>query len=229
MLNSSRQSCVWTFLFCLLGVFAGSTAQGQTESPLDRTLSHIDLGVSGVGEFTRDVSGTNYLGVPLKQTGANTFGALVTVRYTKSPWVGFEFNYGYSRYTQHYFYNGSDPALQGTEPYVVGGVQTNNSEYTLGYVAHPRRQFFGMQPFFGGGVGLLRFKPTSGGGQGLQNQPAGVYYYNVGVEKQITEHFGVRGLFRQQFYLAPDFYQNYLTIQKYTSTIQPGAGFYIRF
>jgi hypothetical protein len=229
MLNSSRQSCVWTFLLCLLGVFAGSTAQGQTESALDRTLSHIDLGISGMGEFTRDVSGTNYLGVPLKQTGANTLGALVTVRYTKSPWVGVEFNYGYSRYTQHYFYNGTDPTLQGTEPYVVGGVQTNNSEFTLGYVAHPRRQFFGLQPFFGGGVGVLRFKPTSSGGQGLQNQPAGVYYYNLGVEKQITQHFGVRGMFRQQFYLAPDFYQNYLTIQKYTSTIQPGAGFYLRF
>jgi hypothetical protein len=222
MLNSSRQSCVWTFLFCLLGVFAGSTAQGQTESALDRTLSHIDLGVSGVGEITRDVSGTNYLGVPLTQSAANTFGALVTVRYTKSPWVGVEFNYGYSRYTQHWSNS------QG-EQYLIGGVQTNNSEYTLGYVAHPRRQFFGMQPFFGGGVGLLAFKPTSGGGQALQRQPAGVYYYNLGVEKQITEHFGVRGLFRQQFYLAPDFYQNYLTIQKYTSTIQPGAGFYIRF
>ena len=222
MLNSSRQSCVWTILLCLLGVFAGSTAQGQTQSALDRTLSHVDLGVSGVGEFTRSVSGTNYLGVPLTQSAGNTFGALVTVRYTKSPWVGVEFNYGYSRYTQHYFSNGS-------EAYLIGGVQTNNSEYTLGYVAHPRRQFFGTQPFFGGGVGMLAFKPTSGGGQALQRQPAGVYYYNVGVEKQITEHFGIRGLFRQQFYLAPDFYQNYLTIQKYTSTIQPGAGFYLRF
>src|SRR5579871_5302351 len=127
MLNSSRQSCVWTFLLCLLGVFAGSTAQGQTESALDRTLSHVDLGVSGVGEFTRDVSGTNYLGVPLTQSAGNTFGALVTVRYTKSPWVGVEFNYGYSRYTQHYYSNGA-------EAYLFGGVQTNNSEYTLGYV-----------------------------------------------------------------------------------------------
>jgi hypothetical protein len=222
MLNSSRQSCVWTILFCLLGAFAGSTAQGQTQSALDSQLSHVDLGVSGVGEFTRNVSGTNYLGVPLTQSAGNTFGALVTVRYTKSPWVGFEFNYGYSRFTQHY-------SSQGSDAYLIGGVQSSNTEYTFGYVAHPRRQFLGMQPFVGAGVGLLRFKPTSSGGQGLQNQPAGVYYYNLGVEKQITEHFGVRGLFRQQFYLAPDFYQNYLTIQKYTSTIQPGAGFYVRF
>jgi hypothetical protein len=223
MLNSSRQSCVWIFLFCLLGVFAGSTAaQGQTESALDRTLSHVDLGISGVGEFTRDVSGTNYLGVPLTQSAANTLGALVTVRYTKSPWMGFEFNFGYARFTQHW---GNS---QG-EQYLIGGVQATAGEYSVGYVAHPRRQILGMQPFLGGGVGVLNFKPTSGGGQGLQRQPAGVYYYNVGLEKAITEHFGVRGMFRQQFYLAPDFYQNYLTIQKYTATIQPGAGFYLRF
>jgi hypothetical protein len=229
MLNSSRQSCVWTVLFCLLGAFAGSTAQGQTQSSLDRQLSHIDLGVSGVGEFTRDVSGTNYLGVPLKQTAANTLGALVTVRYTRSPWIGLELNYGYARFTQHYLDNGTDPTTRGTDAYVIGGVQANASEYTLGYVAHPRRQIFGLQPFLGGGIGAISFKPTSSGGQGLQRQPVGVYYYNLGVEKAITEHFGVRGLFRQQFYLAPDFYQNYLTIQKYTSTIQPGAGFYLRF
>ena len=72
MLNSSRQSCVWTVLLCLLGAFAGSTAQGQTQSTLDRTLSHLDLGINGVGTFTRDVSGTNYLGFPLKQDRKST-------------------------------------------------------------------------------------------------------------------------------------------------------------
>ncbi|HMH13772.1 MAG TPA: outer membrane beta-barrel protein [Edaphobacter sp.] len=222
MLKSSRLSCVWTVLLCLLGAFAGSTAQGQTQTPLDRQLSRIDLGVSGVGEFTRDVSGTNYLGVPLTQSAANTLGALVTVRYTKSPYVGLELNYGYARYTQHYTTNGADA-------YLIGGVQANASEYTFGYVAHPRRQFFGLQPYLGGGLGAIMFKPTSGGGQGLQRQPAAVYYYNLGVEKPITEHFGVRAHFRQLFYLAPDFYQNYLTIEKHTSTIEPGAGFYLRF
>ena len=222
MLNSSRQSCVWTVLLCLLGTLAGSTAQGQTQSTLDRNLSRLDLGVSGVGQFTRDVSGVNYLGVPLTQSAANTLGALVTVRYTKSPYVGLEFNYGYSRFTQHY-------SNSEGEQYLFGGVQANATEYTLGYIAHPRRQIFGLQPFLGAGIGAIVFKPTSSGGQGLQKQPAGTYYYNLGVEKTITTHIGVRAQFRQLFYLAPDFYQNYLTIQKYTSTIQPGAGVYLRF
>ena len=49
------------------------------------------------------------------------------------------------------------------------------------------------------------------------------------VEKQITEHFGVRGMFRQQFYLAPDFYQNYLYTGQRSWTIQPGFGFYLHY
>jgi hypothetical protein len=222
MLNSSRQSCVWTVLLCLLGALAGSTAQGQTQSTRDRQLSRLDLGVSAVGVITGNASGTNYLGVPLTQTSGSTVGPLVTIRYTKSPWIGAEFNYSYARYTQHYTSNGTDA-------YLLGGVQANASEYTLGYIAHPRRQFFGVQPFLGGGLGLLHFKPTSSGGQSLPTQGAAAYYYTVGVEKPISQHFGVRANFRQLFYLAPDFYQNYLTIEKHTSTIQPGAGFYLRF
>src|ERR1700679_1430179 len=136
MLNSSRQSCVWTVLLRLLGALAGSTAQGQTQSTLDRQLSRVDLGLSGVGQFTRDASGVNYLGVPLTQSAANTLGALVTVRYTKSPFVGVEFNFGYSRFTQHY-------SNSEGEQYLFGGVQANALEYTLGYVAHPRHQILG--------------------------------------------------------------------------------------
>ena len=174
--------------------------------------------------FTRDVSGTNYLGVPFTQSASNTLGALVTIRYTKSPYVGFEFNYGYARYTETYQNNGVDQ-------YIIGGVQTNSNEYTIGYVAHPPKQFFGIKPFLAGGFGAINFKPTTGGGQGLQHQGVAAYYYAVGGEQSVfsSEHFGIRAQIRQVFFTAPDFYQNYLTIQKHTSTFEPGFGFYLRF
>jgi opacity protein-like surface antigen len=176
------------------------------------------LGVSGVGSFTKDVSGTNYLGVPLTQNSSNTLGALVTVRYTKSPWIGGEFNYGYSRYTQNF------------SNYIVGGAQTNATEYTLGYVAHPGRTILGAHPFLAGGVGATAFRPTPGGGQGLPSQARMTYYYAAGAEKSvINEHFGLRVMIRQTFFKAPDFGQNYLTIQQHTWTFEPGAGFYIKF
>jgi hypothetical protein len=219
MLNSPRSSCVLTILLCLLGAFAGSTAQGQAPiTTLDRQLSRIDLGVSGIGQFTRDVSGTNYLNQPLTQSASNTLGALVTVRYTKSPYIGAEINYSYARYTQNF------------SNYIVGGAQTNANEYTIGYVAHPPKLLFGVHPFVAGGLGAIAFRPTTGGGQGLQNQAVAAYYYAVGAEQSVfSEHFGIRAQVRQVFFTAPDFFQNYLTIQKHTSTFEPGIGFYVRF
>jgi hypothetical protein len=224
MLNSRRPSCVLTILLCLLGAFAGPTAKGQTPpTALDRQLSRIDLGISGVGMFTRSVSGTNYLNVPFTQSASNTLGALVTLRYTKSPYLGFEFNYGYVRYTETFRNNGVDQ-------YIVGGAQTNANEYTVGYVAHPPKLLFGVKPFLAGGLGVIDFKPTTGGGQGLQHQGVGAYYYAVGAEQSVfSEHFGIRAQVRQVFFTAPDFYQNYLTIQKRTSTFEPGIGFYLKF
>jgi hypothetical protein len=56
------------------------------------------------------------------------------------------------------------------------------------------------------------------------------YYYAVGAEKSVlSPHFGLRVQLRQTFFKAPDFGQNYLTIQQHTWTFEPGAGFYLKF
>jgi hypothetical protein len=226
MLNVSRLSCVWSVPFCLLAIMAAPIAKAQSTA-LSRQLSRIDLGVSGVGEFNSTGSGT--VNIDAKPTTvnlrtSNTLGALVTVRYIKSPWIGFEGNYGYARYTENFTPFGS-PA-PGTP--LTGGVQTNASEYTLGYVAHTPT-YFNVQPFISAGLGTIAFRPTTFGGQSLNEQARAAYYYSVGVEKAISPHFGLRAQFRQLFFLAPDFGQNYLTIKHHTSTLEPGIGFYIRF
>jgi opacity protein-like surface antigen len=222
MLNPSRLSTVRTVLFCLLAALAASTgkaqAQAQTESSLDRVLSRFDLGINGTGHFTKDVSGTNYLGVTVDQRSSNTFGALVELRYTKSPWIGAQLNYSYARFTQNF------------SQYIIGGAQNNASEYSIGYVAHPPHQIYGLQPFFGVGGGATVFHPTAGGGQGLPQQGAATVYYALGVERSvISPHFGLRVQVRQTFFLAPDFYQNYLYTGQRSWTFQPGAGFYLRY
>ena len=150
----------------------------------------------------------------------NTVGPLVTIRYTKSAYVGFEFNYAYARYTQTFTPFGSAP---------VGGVQQNASEYSFGYVAHFRRNFHGVAPFAGGGAGTTAFRPTPGGGEGLQPQARATYYYNIGGDYMLNKHFGARAEFRETFFKAPDFETNYLTIQKHTTEFQPGFGFFYRF
>ena len=52
---------------------------------------------------------------------------------------------------------------------------------------------------------------------------------HLGVDSEVAKDFGVRLGFRQAFFLAPDFGQNYLKIKKLTSTFEPTIGFYYHF
>ena len=99
--TASRALLVAAFL-----VSALLPAAAQTPTRLERQLSHVDLGISGSGEFTRAVSGpivptgaANY-NIVTTQTASKTLGALANIRYTPRPWVGLEFNYGWARYTE---------------------------------------------------------------------------------------------------------------------------------
>lgn len=216
----SRPQRVWSLVFCLFATLAASSAYAQATGgnpTLDKHLSRLDLAINGIGSFTKDVKGTNYLGVNLDQKASSTLGALITVRYTKSPYVGGEFNYTYARYTQN------------LSNYIVGGVQNNASEFSLGYVIHPDHELLGAKPFIAVGAGSTEFKPTTYGGQGLRTQARATYYYSVGLEKDLSPHFGLRAQFRQAFFKAPDFGQNFLTIQQQTWSIEPGFGFVIHF
>ena len=210
-------------LLLLAALLAGSAAAQTTPvSPLDKQLARIDIGVQGVGEYNTTVSGpiiplSSNQGQVVTDVPSNTFGALVTIRYIAKPWIGLEGNYGYARYTENF----------STPPY---GSQTKATEETLGYVATPPHKFFGLQPYLGAGVGTTKFTPTPHGGEGLPFQYRATYYWNVGVQQEyLNNHFGLRLGIRQLIFLAPDFGQNYLTILKHTTTLEPGVGFYFRF
>ncbi|CAN5667902.1 hypothetical protein BH10ACI4_BH10ACI4_29660 [soil metagenome] len=217
MLNVSRPWSIAIALLCLSLSYSTARAQALPETALQHHLSRVDLGVTAVGQLTGDVAGQNYLKQNITLRASKTVGFLATLRYIKSPLVGLEANYMQARYTEN-FSN------------IVGGVQTKASEYSLGYVVHAP-SFFGFKPYAAVGAGSTAFRPTAGGGQGLSAQARMTYYYNVGLDDDalISKHFGVRVHMRQAFYKAPDFGQNYLTIQKHTSTLEPGIGFYLRF
>lgn len=216
MLKVLRQTSRWTLWFCLSSGLFVSTAVAQVTAT-QRQLQRLDISVNGIGQFTKSVQGTNYQGVPVSQTASNTLGALVTVRYTKSPLLGLEGNFSYARFTEKF------------SGYIPNGAQANASEYSLGYVAHGP-SLLGLQTFASGGVGTLAFRPTPYGGQGLPARARLAVYYAIGVEQPVfSSHFGVRAQFRQVFYKAPDFDQNYLTINRRTFTTEPGIGFYLHF
>lgn len=230
MMNGIKRKYLAGVAMVLAGV-CGARAQDTVPptTALGRQLAKMDLGVTGKGEFTRNTSGLTYLPQNVNLVPSNTLGALVTLRYTVSPYVGFEGNYGYARYTDNFTSNNVTGSPKNATQFVLG-VQTNVSEYTLGYVAHVPHTLFGAHPFLGVGAGSLAFRPTGGGGQGFKPQARAAYYYNAGIEAPvINQHFGLRLSFRQVFYLAPDYETNYLTNKQRTIATEPNFGFYLHF
>jgi hypothetical protein len=236
MIIALRRLTIAGALLSLVSFAAIASAQSDTAplTPLQRQLSHIDFGISGMGDFTKDTSGPNDLnGYKLTDAPGSTLGALATIRYTKSPYVGFEFNYTYNRFVQNFSGTQVNPPVAPSttntlSPYTLG-VQTTVSEFSGGYVAHTPK-VFGIGTFVAVGAGSTEFRPTRGGGQSFLAQARATYYYNVGLETPIVNsHFGLRLGFRQAYFLAPDFETNYLRNHQRTDTTEPNFGFYIHF
>ena len=232
MSNASRQSACCYMLLILSIFFAVPKIRAQAPvTEFDRQMARVSLGVIGIGMINGSVSGTLSDGTVQSLSGSNTVGALATLRYVVSPLIGFEANYSYARYTENFSRFFIPPTsgcinISWAEP---AGVQTRANEYTLGYVAH-LPTFLGVIPFASVGLGSTGFTPTAGGGQGLRAQARATYYYSIGAEQTLfSKHFGIRAQFRQVFFKAPDFGQNFLTINQHTSTYEPGAGFFLRF
>lgn len=215
---------------------ASTTTQAQNaptaQTPVQRFLSHFDLGVSAAGILNGSVSGqtknTSVTPQPsLNISAGNTVGALVTLRGQKSPYIGGELNFSYSRYADTYTFTPSS-TVSSLSPQNFRA-QSAVNEFTIGYVARPPHPIFGAQPYVGAGAGSVEFKPTKNGGSSLPVQARAAYYYHAGLEKLVYGDFGVRAGVRQIFFLAPDYGQNYLTLKKYTSTFEPTVGFYYHF
>ena len=220
---SSRMS-LWAAVFSI-ALCASAAAQTAT-TPFGRAMEKVDLGVSGIGVLTPSNSGTNLFNQSVASVPTNTLGALVQLRYTKSPLIGLELNYSYARYNDTF--NVGSGTLPSQQPYQIG-VQSKVNEYSLGYVAHGP-DLAGFKTFGGVGLGAIEFKPTTGGGQGVQPEVRTGFYYTVGVDKALfSDSFGVRAFFRQTFYGAVDFNENYLATGARSITTEPGVGFYLRF
>jgi len=184
-------------------------------------MEKLDLGVSGIGEFTPNYSGNNLFNQSVSAVTTNTLGALVELRYTRSPLIGIELNYSYARY--------NDTFNVGAQPPYQFASQSKVNEYSLGYVGHGPT-FSGIKTFAGAGLGAIEFKPTSAGGQGVQTEVRTGVYYTLGVEKSLfSDNFGLRAFFRQTFYGAVDFNENYLATGARSISTEPGVGFYLRF
>jgi hypothetical protein len=213
--------------FSLLCLFTAHCAMAQVTA-LSRQLDRVDVAVSADTVITKGVAGSNTVGDAVAENASTTVGALVQVRYTKSSLIGFEGTYSYARFNETFVCPGCASGPDATFPASPFAVQTNASEYTVGYVAH-LPSLLGFQTFAGAGGGSMAFRPTPLGGQNLPSRARLALYYDVGAEDQLSRYFGIRAQFRQVFYKAPDFGATYLALDQRTITSEPSVGFYIKF
>jgi hypothetical protein len=190
-----------------------STSSVTWHPAIAQSLKNFDGAVSVFGQSTGTTNGN---GVRDKPT--ESMGAIATVRQSFHPWLGYEVNYSYTRFTEKY----------STIPF---GVQNNLHEVSVAYLLQgPTLPFLGLQPFGAVGTGALIFLPTTVGGQKYSQQNRVPLLYEVGVNHPIlTSHLGLRFQYRGLLYKTPDFNAALLTTNARRQTSELSLGAYFKF
>src|SRR6202046_2351242 len=103
---------------------------GLGNRALAQSLKNMDGALAVFGQFSGTSNGNGVKDSPTYSTGT-----LATFRQSFPPWLGYEVNYSYTRFTERY----------NTIPF---GVQNNMNEVTAAYLVQgPSLPFLGIQPF----------------------------------------------------------------------------------
>jgi opacity protein-like surface antigen len=142
------------------------------------------------------------------QAASPSAGALFTFHGAMKPYLGYNVNFSYTRFTQTDSEGSGYVPGQGTNPppggdsLSVGALDTHMYELTLAYAFYgPRSKRFRTFGQIGGG-GLF-FDPINASFAHQQTRPAMVF--GIGGEYDVSRHFSVRAEYRGLFYKMPDF------------------------
>jgi opacity protein-like surface antigen len=173
----------------------------------------IDLSLGVFGQFTatRIPTSTEVYSnsvaafSQVTQSTSLSGGGLATLHQSFTPWLGYNVNFGYTRFTEHYS-NGEQIVPgppYGIPTFIRGDVRTAMQEVTIASVVEgPRTRRFSTFAQFGGG-GLF-FEPNNSAIQARQQiRPAMVF--GVGANFKLSEHLDLRAEYRGLFYKSPDF------------------------
>jgi hypothetical protein len=180
-----------------------------------QTIRNLEGSVNFFGQFTGKTSGNGVTDSPTE-----SFGVLTTARQSLHPWLGWEINYSYTRYSERY-----------TTAIFPVTVQNNVHEVTGAYLLQgPTLPILGLQPFAAVCVGGLIFLPTTAGGQKYSQQWRVPLLYEFGVNYPVlTSHLGLRLQYRGLLYKSPDYGATLLTTNARRQTAEPSIGAYFRF
>ena len=167
------------------------------------------------------------------QTYSPSAGVLGTFHQSFKPWLGYNVNVGYTRFSDNYSSAAgavSKGPYDDNVAYSQGSTGTNMYELTIGYVVEgPRNRRFRTFGQLGGG-GLF-FVPTGKTPANQQTRPAALF--GVGMEYKVTPHLAIRAEYRGLFYKGPDFAYNPSPIfpipKLFTVTNEPTVSVVYRF
>ena len=199
-------------LLLLPAVAAAQDSQTAPSNPTTQDGRRFDAAVSAFYQVTNASNGNS-----IREDTSESVGGLASFRQPYKPWLGYEVNYGYTKYSEFY----------GKGAFTV---QDNVHEFTAAYLLQTARKYYGFQPFLTVGTGVIVFAPTSGGGNGRSSQTLPLFTYAVGVNHLVlSDHIGVRVQYRAVKYKTPSFGEFQLDSQTLRTTMEPTIGAYFRF
>jgi|GEM_PF-2910255 len=191
------------------------TASLNSTSPSRHSfLQNADVFGGGFAQFTNDR--TNHA----HDSGQGaSFSPGILFRFHKSYrwWLGYDVNYGYTRFTEHYF-SVQEPRRGVYVSVPISSVQANANEFTAAYRIQGH-SFFKVTPYAEGGIGETVFVPTGKymNMPGFRPQPTlevstqhlltGVYDVGLDAPHVISNHLGARLEYRSLIYNTPGFHE----------------------
>jgi hypothetical protein len=213
------------------------TAKSKPGSSLD-----ISLGI--FGQFTPARTPTQIVdyqnGATYDQTvqgSSSSAGILGTIHQSFKPWLGYNVNFGYSRFSEQYSQGSYFPnPPQPNNPissFIYGSIGEKMYELTgASVVQGPRTKR--VETFFQLGGGVLSFLPTqSPSPYWVEFRPAMVF--GTGMNYRVSKHWELRAEYRGLFYKTPSFNgfkeanSDVPTVKLYTITNEPTISLVYRF
>jgi len=165
-------------------------------------------------------------------------GVLGTFHQSFKPWLGYNVNVGYTRFSENYSYGSAFVPEKGSkfppfDTFSRGSIGTNMYELTIAetFVGPSSKRFNTFGQFGGGG---LFFLPTdSASPASYQTRPAMIF--GVGANFKLSNRLDLRAEYRGLFYKSPDFNlppydgYNFPMTRLFTVTNSPAVSLVYRF
>jgi len=204
-------------IFTLLLLLPATACFAQTTEPRKESnfTPGTDVSLGFLGQMTFARTPATFAVYPAwtvvdqkTQSESPSAGALVTFHGAMKPYLGYNVNFSYTRFTQTDSEGSGYVPGQGTTTppggasFSAGALDTHMYELTLAYAFNgPRAKRF--RTFGQLGAGGLFFVPIETSFAHQQTRPAMVF--GTGMEYDVSRHFSVRAEYRGLFYKGPDF------------------------